>query len=703
MKKFLTILLSCVMLLFIVTSCNSNNQFKTPQEALENVYGNQEYKISFMSEGLSVPLDSMNYTANNMPKLPVPEKIGYIFSGWYLDEKLTIPYTDGILYLYMKDVTLYPKWEKESFLANGKYDIEYEANIIEDSVVKGLKTDDYGGYIDFTECLVKDEIYLEKSDDKFLLKLQYDTKVTIPMFTNAGDVFTVKISSLMDSSIVISDRINSLADPKKTVFIDLTNFSLEDTLYLDIQTTNWFTDGLSDSSRLETVTRYTVAINFTKIIGFSSSYVDTSVPLEKGYYLVKSYYAKQDNSATMADSFNPVYSYLYSDGNENYKLIKQNIAYAGLTSSSGITLENTKDNYYNRLMSFIPIQLFYEISVSDMKLDSGNKQVGYTCFKKDDWTMYTYTLNETRVNDSLSFKAFIKAMNKDVNFNISLDLDNAKYIGEVLEDDERPAPYVPVFSSSSSSKYTLKVGTIFPIPKVMACLGDEICDIKTTAWYNRNLVEIKDGKLILENIGTYELVFKASSPSYKTSLNNDTFSELKIVIESTNSGNEIVRVEDINNVLPLNTNIIAGSLDSSALEYNEAKKCIAKIADNFQVFSIELVDDNGNQISIEDSLLLSFRVDDYFDRTKVEVYYMDDNGLKLINCDNYGRYISIESLNTGIYIVCVPGVAFVMPMWGYVLILCGCLIVIALLITTIIILVKKKNKRDKNLLGAVEQ
>lgn len=362
MKKFLTILLSCVMLLFIVTSCNSNNQFKTPQEALENVYGNQEYKISFMSEGLSVPLDSMNYTANNMPKLPVPEKIGYIFSGWYLDEKLTIPYTDGILYLYMKDVTLYPKWEKESFLANGKYDIEYEANIIEDSVVKGLKTDDYGGYIDFTECLVKDEIYLEKSDDKFLLKLQYDTKVTIPMFTNAGDVFTVKISSLMDSSIVISDRINSLADPKKTVFIDLTNFSLEDTLYLDIQTTNWFTDGLSDSSRLETVTRYTVAINFTKIIGFSSSYVDTSVPLEKGYYLVKSYYAKQDNSATMADSFNPVYSYLYSDGNENYKLIKQNIAYAGLTSSSGITLENTKDNYYNRLMSFIPIQLFYEIT-----------------------------------------------------------------------------------------------------------------------------------------------------------------------------------------------------------------------------------------------------------------------------------------------------------------------------------------------------
>lgn len=362
MKKIGSLLLCVIMLCTFFTGCSYENKTNTPQDVIENTYGNQEFQISFMSEGLSAPLDSITYTANSIPKLPTPKKIGYIFSGWYLDEKLTIPYMDGILYLYMQDVTLYPKWEKESFETNGTYDVEYTAKILEDSIVKGSKTDEYGGYMDFTKSLIENEICLEKSENKLLLKLVFDTERTIPMMTSAGSVYTVKVSSKMDSSITVAEKIDSLADTQKTVFVDVTNFDLEDTLYLDVTTVNWWTDDLEDGDRIDTQTRYTVAIDLTNIIGFSGSYVDTSVPLEKGYYLVKSYYTQKDNTSTMTESFNPVYAYIYSDGEEHYTLIKQNIPYAGLASNSGVTIENSADNYYNRLMSLIPTQLFYEIS-----------------------------------------------------------------------------------------------------------------------------------------------------------------------------------------------------------------------------------------------------------------------------------------------------------------------------------------------------
>ncbi len=362
MKKIILLLLCGVLLCAVLTGCGSNSGKKSPQQAIEDAYDDAEFTVSFMSEGLNDPIESITYTASNMPKLPTPEKIGYIFSGWYLDSEYTIPYIDGILYLYMRDVTLYAKWEKESFTNNGTYDVEYEAEILADTIVKGAKTDEYGGYKDFTQSLIADEICLEKSDGKLLLKLQYDTECTIPMFQSSGEVYSVKISSKTGTSVYVEETIDSLADPIKTVFINLSDFDLNDTLYLDIQTINWENDELDDAQRLETLTRYTVAIRFTKIIGFAASYVDTETPLEEGYYLVKSYYRKENNGTTMADSFNPVYSYLYSDGNEHYTLIKQNIPYAGLTSLSSLKLENTAENYYHRLMSLIPIQLYYEIT-----------------------------------------------------------------------------------------------------------------------------------------------------------------------------------------------------------------------------------------------------------------------------------------------------------------------------------------------------
>lgn len=363
-EKRLLPLMLCVagILCGALSGCStSSGTSKTPQDVIADAYGNEEYRITFSSEGLNAPLADMTYTASKTPVLPVPERVGYIFSGWYMDKSYTVPYIDGILCLYMRDVTLYAKWENESFEQNGTYDVEFSASILEDTVVKGSLTDACGGYRDFTDSLLKDEIYIEKTDEGLMLRLQYDTVKTLPM-SSSLPVYDVSVSSRMDSSIYVKDRIDSYADPVKTLFISIDGMDLSQTLYLDVQTSNWDVESLDTGDRYKTTTRYTVAFDFTRIIGFSRSYVNPDVPLEEGYYLAKTYYAKIDNKESMSSSFNPVYAYIYSDGNRHYTLIKQNLPYAGLISESGSSLENTAKNFYERLMSLIPIQLAYELT-----------------------------------------------------------------------------------------------------------------------------------------------------------------------------------------------------------------------------------------------------------------------------------------------------------------------------------------------------
>lgn len=117
------------------------------------------------------------------------------------------------------------------------------------------------------------------------------------------------------------------------------------------------------------------------------------------------------------------------------------------------------------------------------------------------------------------------------------------------------------------------------------------------------------------------------------------------------------------------------------------------VADNFEVYSVELLDDNGETVVLSGEIELLFRADDYFDRTKAEVYFMDDNGaIARLSASGYGRYVAAKTSNTGAFIVCVPGVAFRMPMWGYAVIAVGALLVIAGVIVAIVVTVKRKKK-----------
>ena len=113
MKKnsFIKILLMSGLGALALSSCTSNQS--DPIDVIKDHYGDKQFKISFSSEGLEKPLSDIIYSANNIPKLPTPSKVGFRFAGWYFDTQYTKPYETDYLYTKMCDVTLYAKWEKE--------------------------------------------------------------------------------------------------------------------------------------------------------------------------------------------------------------------------------------------------------------------------------------------------------------------------------------------------------------------------------------------------------------------------------------------------------------------------------------------------------------------------------------------------------------------------------------------------------------
>ena len=351
-----------------------------------------------------------------------------------------------------------------------------------------------------------------------------------------------------------------------------------------------------------------------------------------------------------------------------------------------VTVEKQDGKYY---MTF-----GFSSSIGYLNLNLDGKEVGKTSEKKDGWMYYTYTLSENNLKSKLSFSAYINAMSREMNFTATLNLSSSDKTSDTVRDlGERPAEFVPVISTKAAAEYSLKVGTVFPIPKASANLGDEDCPVTTSAYYGDEAVDVSDGKLALDNVGEYKIIYKATNSQYKTSLGNDSFSEYVVTVHAVTGENDIVKFRDTNNVLPEKAGILAGRVTAGSANYEKAASAMKKIADNFEVYSAEFLSKDGKAITLSGKVELLFRADDYFDRTKAEVYYMDENGgLTKLSASGYGRYVVTETDKTGTFIVCIPGVAFHMPMWGYALILVGAVVILAGVVVTIIVVVKRKKR-----------
>ena len=381
-----------------------------------------------------------------------------------------------------------------------------------------------------------------------------------------------------------------------------------------------------------------------------------------------------------------------SDGTYSVPVNLDGLTMGADSFSSAATVEKSGENYY---MTF-----GHSSSVDDLVLESGNMQTGYTVRTANGWTYYTYTLSAERLQSSLSFSAYINAMSRDVSFTITLNLANGTRTGDYVDVGERPAEYVPVIETSAGAEYEAASGSVFPIPSATATLGDENLDVSISAYYvqggERTDVAITNNSITLENVGEYHVVYRAESSTYLTNLGNPTCTEYDVAITSVAGGSTLAKFEDANGVLAEGTSLLASRITSGSSVYTTAADKMASIADNFEVFGVSLVGTDGTQVTPGGNITLYLQANMTYDRNEVVVYYMAEDGtLTEISADGYGRYVRFDTSETGTFIVCIPGVAFVMPMWGYAVILVACVLVVAAAVTVTVILVRRKKKAKK--------
>lgn len=378
-----------------------------------------------------------------------------------------------------------------------------------------------------------------------------------------------------------------------------------------------------------------------------------------------------------------------SDGVYSVPVNLDGLAMGADNFSSSVTVEKNGENYY---MTF-----GHSSSISDMVLESGNMQTGYTVRTENGWTYYTYTMSAQRLQSSLSFSAYINAMSRDVSFTITLNLSDGTRTGDYVDVGERPAEYVPVIQTTAGNSYEASRGSVFPIPSATATLGNENLDVSISAYYvqggEQTEVSVTNDSITLENVGGYHVVYSAESGTYLTNLGNPTYTEYDVTITSVAGGSTLAKFEDSNGVLVEGTSLLASRITAGSSVYTTAAEKMVSIADNFEVFGISLVQSDGTATTPSGNITLYLQADMTYDRNEVVVYHMADDGtLTEISAEGYGRYVRFDTSETGTFIVCIPGVAFVMPMWGYAVILVACVLVVAAAVTVTVILVRRKRK-----------
>ena len=388
-----------------------------------------------------------------------------------------------------------------------------------------------------------------------------------------------------------------------------------------------------------------------------------------------------------------------SDGVYSAPVNLSGLAMGADNFSPSATVEKSDENYY---MTF-----GHSSSVDDLVLESGGMQTGYTVRTENGWTYYTYTMSAERLQSSLSFTAYIVPMSMTVDFSITLDLSAGTRTGDYVDIGERPAEYVPVIQTTAGNQYEASRGSVFPIPSATATLGDENLDVSISAYYvqggEQTEISVTNNSITLENVGEYHVVYRAESSTYLTNLGNPTCTEYDVAITSVAGGSTLAKFEDANGVLAEGTSLLASRITSGSSIFATAADKMASIADNFEVFGVSYVSADGTAATPDGNITLYLQADMTYDRNEVVVYHMADDGtLTEIVADGYGRYVRFDTSETGTFIVCIPGVAFVMPMWGYAVILVACVLVVAAAVMVTVILVRRKKKAKKLQENAIE-
>lgn len=370
---------------------------------------------------------------------------------------------------------------------------------------------------------------------------------------------------------------------------------------------------------------------------------------------------------------------------------------------SEATIENINSNYYLSITTL-------SSSMEDLTLiKDENKSVGLEILNDEEYNdVYRYTVTHEDLESDLNFSVYVSLRKETYTFTLRFDINNATLItSEVDKVTDRPALYVPTLSGDFSDSYELERGITFNIPEYKAYFNGSEIEVTYDLYYNNGssmeAVEIKDSKATLSNVGNYILSVSASTSEYKTLLGNDTNVLKTINITTTTTGSSIAKVKDTNNVLTSDYYLIASKLTVDSATYNTVSNKIKKISENYEVFELSLVDNTGSEISLSNDIIISVKANDTYDRNKIEVYYLNNEGnLQKVDSTNAGRYVDINVESLGTYVICIPGVTFVMPIWGYILICVGIVLLIGLVVFLIIFFVRRNKKKNKDTNGEIK-
>lgn len=340
----------------------------------------------------------------------------------------------------------------------------------------------------------------------------------------------------------------------------------------------------------------------------------------------------------------------------------------------------------------VSITLLNNKSLTNFSASVCNLDSGILEDKDGKISVYTISLEEEYLSKEIDINSYVASMNMNVNFNITLNLSNLSLTDTLFDETkEYSAVYVPKLKLDSVGDINITQNSICILPKALATFNEKETILLISAISpSGKEVSITNNSFKTQEIGTYKVTYKAVYDEYKTSLGNPSYIESTINVISSSEPSSLVKINDVNGVLP-NTYYLITQRITSGSEYDKIISNLINISENYEITSVKIVDDNSNTISLTNSIEYYIETNPLYNRNEISVYLYENDKLIELDSSGYGRYVKLETDKCGTFVVLVKGVTFHMPIWGYILIsISGVAILIGLV--TIIILVHKRKK-----------
>ncbi len=350
-----------------------------------------------------------------------------------------------------------------------------------------------------------------------------------------------------------------------------------------------------------------------------------------------------------------------------------------------------EDDLYFLSLTLLDNQALTDLNLSVSSLKSGVKEE--VDGKK---TVYTMTLSYEDIKKEISVSGNVNKMGMDVSFTIKPDFSSLELTSEKVEETiEYPAQFVPELHFDSLGDIETTLNSYYMIPNVKGFFDgkDLPVEVKVTSPSGEE-VKIEENKIRVSELGDYSLAFKTSTDEYKTNLGNDSYALETITLKSNARESDLVKVNDINHVLPEGTIVQCQRIHSGST-YEKISSLLENVSDHYEVTDISLMDQNGDELNLAGMIQCLINTNPNYDRNKVKVALVLDDKLEPVSSESYGRYIRFESQKTGTYVIYVEGVksSVNLPLL-ITLSIVGGVLVLALILFLILFRLRKKKKRQ---------